>query len=540
MKKRLFSFMLVTLLSLSTMLGLSACAKDGFFIQQKKVDILAPNKIEALTDLDGFVASTFGNIALFSSTDTTGEKDIVKTKVYNGASQSFIIESVDTYNAVTKTYVTNQFTLHRDLEFTTIIEQKIDTEINGITQSIEVVLYNENAVEFARKTIEQEDYADEYDFYINSDLVRFDKKLYRVNKDGSIVLVFNDNDFAPFPIENDNLIKAGDYYSIEKISQQESSVDFYSTKDGKYVRTYYFDRTAIGKTSTILNDGKLLVQYIFEADNADRDYDYIVGADKKYNVETIIYNPKNGKEKEIDFDYIITDMFIKDEVFNLESYNFDNAGILIAIEDERIQSTLDLYYISNNGKVEKCKTYGDNVVDIIKLANNYKLVERQNGKTFLYNAKDKLVGEISISNNIIGSYFVVNDKLYDYDFNVVLDMKANEYAYEMSVGEKVVILSKETEKGENPYEYYYFDGTTATSIGFVRPSVLAGGVFYITTTNGDNGKIAFYNVNNAKIGEVSTENGLHTVAPVCYDLASGSQIISVGNLFYKLSVEIQK
>ncbi|MBQ8716508.1 MAG: hypothetical protein IJY43_01520, partial [Clostridia bacterium] len=207
------------------------------------------------------------------------------------------------------------------------------------------------------------------------------------------------------------------------------------------VTTYMLPSYVAGETEDFgiaLSNGNILVQYYVAADEMAEEYSFLmepeldmyIGPPMKYNLYSFLINAESGKVKELDLDYIVMHAFFKQAGDDSWYYNekIENVAYVIYIEDQRINFTPDaqkLVSLSNKGKVKGVIEPVDNMLgDLTQVATNRWTAANLAGQVFLLNEKGEVLGEVTKTTSATktASFFVLNNKIYDWDLNVKVDL----------------------------------------------------------------------------------------------------------------------
>ena len=197
-----------------------------------------------------------------------------------------------------------------------------------------------------------------------------------------------------------------------------------------------------------LNNGDALIQYkIYEGSFAE-EYTYAVG-NSRYTLQSYILDAKKGEMKEVDLDYVVEALYIRDNSWESISDlgmddGIENVALVQLIEDQRLDETKNHYrtaIVSNSGKikgiVEEIGTYEGMFPMITAISNNRWIIGNDAGQFFLFNEKGDALGEVtglytalqsSITEEeayLTAKYLVLDGKIYDWDLNVKYDLNAN-------------------------------------------------------------------------------------------------------------------
>lgn len=412
-------------LSVSTLLclivALTSCfgATASFTSFVQKDSYKAPPAAATMitqADIDGNYSSATNELVLFTKTEnllTTYTVYNIETgsKVWTGS------ESTNTNtNETTSTKYSVNFVSQWDNTWFYVTATKTTVTSTDTDTDVSYTLYTANGNQFAYMSGDEAK-APTYDR--NTDLINFDKKVYRINDAGTVSLAFELSAFKSIP---DVDYKAGNYY----IAEADDTYTFYDA-NLNFVSNYslpsYVDAEAF-----ILSNGNVLVQYTVEVDQFSDDYTFI-DDEVKYELTTLLVNAKNGKTTKLNYDYVIEECYAAKEVSEALGLNekIDNVAVLYRIEDQRINTSVvstTMASIGNNGKISKI--FGDYIDGMLPgmqpVANNRWKVMNTAEQTFVLDENGKVVGESTNIDKYNSFYFVIDNKVYDWNFNLVVDL----------------------------------------------------------------------------------------------------------------------
>jgi len=315
------------------------------------------------------------------------------------------------------------------------------TKVDGETVCFSVVFNYENNESFLYsakgKLIDTVEGTALFDYA--ADLIRFGDKCYRIDGNGAILYAFDYPALSDFP---KNMTKYdGFYYEFQNkaICIYDDELEFVS----RYTVPSYSDTPFF----TILEDGNILAQYIYESDSTSDDYDVIM-EDDKYNVKTELFRIKSGRVKTLKCNYILR-YAINLLVFPEEAREngidpsvFPVTGNAYRIENKQIDLNDIFIYINNNGKVKEFdKINGESITNVTCIDRDRYAIETKS-HTYLMNEKGDVMGDIS-SSNIHGKYLENpnNFTLYDSDLNPLFDFGEKSYSVHSAIGNNLWLYS---------------------------------------------------------------------------------------------------
>lgn len=260
-------------------------------------------------------------------------------------------------------------------------------------------------------------------------------------------------------------------YTEKYYYKYNSSEDILTIFDNHYtpISEYHFHDWAEDYDYYIFSDGYVLVQYLeLLPDDAEK-YELLTEG-KKYDIHHELINPKNGKIKSLDLDYLISDHQICPKDTGMDEYDMyaDSIKDIVTIqkiENKRLADLEETYAAESNGKLGICiSSYEGFQAGYWPLGNGYVVVLTRN-TCYLLNSKMKPVGEIGMSaiGDTTANYIVTEDGIYDYTLKRLVNLKEDQYknySIEDTVGNALLF----TETLEEPIvnedstvitEYYY-------------------------------------------------------------------------------------
>ena len=372
----------------------------------------------------GNYSSSEGDLAVFTKTEnllTSYNVFNVKTgaTVWSASDQA----NIDSDGSSATTYsveLVNQW----DTSWFYVTETVVKTTASDIKTTVTYTIYTAQGTRVASSS-EDDVAAPAYSKDI--DLISFANKVYRIDESGNIAAAIELGEFRKMPALD---IKAGEYYIHEN-----NNVFLVYDEELNIVSTYAAPSYADDVSYFVLSNGNILLQYGLEADPLSEDYT-ILEDGVKYDLVTLLIKASNGKAKELDFDYVILECLGRggavDELAESGvSDKIDNIAILYPIENNRVVASMNemiMASVSNNGKIES--TIGDLIEGmmpgIVPVANNRWEVANLAGQSFILNEKGKIVGESTNVDDYNANYFVINNKVYNWDFLEVCDLTPDE------------------------------------------------------------------------------------------------------------------
>lgn len=291
---------------------------------------------------------------------------------------------------------------------------------------------------------------------VEYDLLKADNNIYRLKDSG---------------LEKLNPVKVIDLEDIEYAS----GGYYYVEDDGNFI-VYNSNLNVIGRVlvpnraeSTFVNvlaNGNLVVQTIYEG-TAD-DYDVLVQGDY-FKYETQIYNVREVRLEDIDVNYLFQTIIPMEEIvlegMELEVEGIDNLGIGLEIIDKkandesaatRVFNVSNAFEVSSFEKFHTAQDY-DFTIPVAKdrfaliLVDGTVIIVNQYAETIVH------LAEFDID-DITSDYIITDDKIYDMNGKVVVDLAGDGYTLDY-VFNTNVMLRKET-----TFEKTYAGDSTPTTI----------------------------------------------------------------------------
>lgn len=274
----------------------------------------------------------------------------------------------------------------------------------------------------------------------NTQLLSFGTRYFHVDQDGNVGSEVSQVELAGIP---DFDTAAGDHY-----------YQFEGTR--AYIYNSQFDLIAEYKLPSyvqsvadyfhVLSNGNILAQYYIEEPEDSDDYNLFIDGHKATLV-TEIYNVKTLSARKINLDYIIIQSVTRKDFEDSMPFlneKIDNIAIGYEIQNMRIATDIKYISLSNNGVAKSVinETYmaqGMNMPELI--ADNRYIVSDNLGSTYILNQKGDVVGRINNATMFNEQNFVVNNKIYNFDCEMVYDAKSEGFTITKEYG-KCYIMSR--------------------------------------------------------------------------------------------------
>jgi len=337
------------------------------------------------------------------------------------------------------------------------------------------------------------------------DLIVIDTKVYRIAEDGTIAEAFEISALRALPTV---AIKAGDYYLALGSDYTISTYDAELNLTGYCQAPAY----AYGVRTMVLNNGNVLVQYKVAATWDAEDYSYIGGEGEKVILTSLLINPKNGKAKELDLDFVLITGTSRAEGgmefvdFDVLNEKIENVALVSYIVDERVVGSTSLgeeaafstntswIWLSNKGKDKgalDATVIGQATLPYAVCENRW-MVYTLTGEMYLIDEKGKTVAEISNVDEFNSAYLIADGKLFNMDGEMVYDYeKADLEFYDNETTNRGVFFSN-----EDSVITLYVNGESKTIIAKDadrRLLTVRDSFFVVEDNTGDDTKYEIYN-----------------------------------------------
>ena len=356
--------------------------------------------------------------------------------------------------------------------------------------------------------LSQED-GDEIIYNEDVDILVIGDSVYREKKGEIYITEYNDADVDSFEYT------AGGYYFAEKSGSEDLLV---YNKDLELIGKAKVPSYAYDNNILVLENGNVLIQYTYVADNYGDDYDFIDNG-TKYKLVTELFNAKSATQKEIKCEYIIaeqiTDKNFKDGVCIASVYEIKNKRIADSESDTLIAN------ISNNGKISVYNKAQKQLVNAYLemmpygnfIAGNYE------GREVLLDSKLNVIGTYDNVRWCGPDSYLADGKIYDYNGNVIIDLAKEDYEASVSTTYASLILTKKITYGANDQyttteRYLYRDAltgleliasTTTESSVTIKSTITVSNksIYYKVATTSDTRTITVYSANGDVLAEKS-------------------------------------
>lgn len=302
------------------------------------------------------------------------------------------------------------------------------------------------------------------------DLVRFEREVYRVEKNGTAKRAFALGAFAELPVFGEKV--ADHYYHVERDAL---GVDCWYVYDKEAALTaiYRVPTDAVDAHCFILSDGTLFSQYVTVEDASVTQYTYMK-AGIKYKLHHEVISVRTGEKTVIkDPDFYIADgedgIVSDDAILRARGLNasMENLAMGYLVQDHILDMnahTLKAALLSNRGKITSF--VGDIIPAMYKgdfhgVAKNRWVAHNLADEYFLLNEWGTVIGRFpslaATGETVMASrLFIHEKKIYNWDLALLYDMEENGITDFELVGSSVLMRKAEG-------EVLLFDGEKQTA-----------------------------------------------------------------------------
>ncbi len=436
-KTKFFSALTLVLMLLLT---LSSCGGGAFLNNinfDYKSDPVYTGATE-VTNISGTVAEYGNTLVYLYGTSSNG----------NGNTHS--LYNMDTGNVIFTQQITNAEAAHgksEEIKIYKIGAQDIYTIKKSNNYEFKSIsLHNQNGTPIATSKTESRVEI------ICNELIVFDNAIYALGKNGFEKTADLDGSFRALP-------STRDVDSMHVSKKYVYAIDGYDvtvyTKKGEFIYGYTAPSYAIGVTTMVLDNGKILVQYLNEIIGDGDKFDLIKNG-QKYDLVTQIIDPANGKIKNKNVDFLINSISSSYEISLSDNSNFKkdfngNIAFISPIEKSGYADTttgkfVELYndlkiradlsdVLDYDTGIEHIELVRDGVIVLLDDFDNLVFIKK-NGKKLATLKNDYL----RYSENFI----VTETAIYDYSMKPIYEFKKNDFKF-VSLSDTFVILRKNNE-----------------------------------------------------------------------------------------------
>ena len=449
--------------------------------------------IGALEDLS-FNNNT-DDLFYFSGTVGSDSSRYEKHVVYNMATDRVLYSGTE---STTKNIDVSLYRVYNDVVVFVVREHTWSTDNNGNAKNgsdaYYSVLFDADGYEIARTNTAAT-------AKIAGDTVYFNGACYRVHE-GRLCYEFDFSALKYFPTGAE--MYGDKYYDIT-----EGYIAVYNDHF-ELVSKYYYPGYVEEARSVVLENGNILVQFMYEADAYGDDYDFILsGEETKYHIETKLVDAKKGTAKDVDTEYVVM-YAVNADIYDEENDGFDRdafpvMGYGIRIENKRIsekERNIRILNIKNNGTIEEFEMIeGDVLSNAIYIADGRWYVATRS-RAFVMDSRGDIIFEVTNATRI-GKFFVGDGKVFDCDGNQLYDYSVNNYTiYNSGNNPDGAIIFKNS---DGDFLFYNGNGSPylIADVSEGKSVVAVGSSYFIVRESGNNVKTMYkvYNVNGGFVAE---------------------------------------
>ena len=328
------------------------------------------------------------------------------------------------------------------------------------------------------------------------------------------------------PAEYLEVTAGGDYYVLSY-----SDREVFLNKSFEPVYTYLHPSNVYENKMQqfVLDNGNLLVQYMVALPEDASSYDFY-GAEGssfegKFNLKSLLVNPKDGKETSLDFDGLVVEVKTETEERSYDdnqyAEGFENLVLVAPIIDKTFPTNYAHTYVAsltNAGKLEKIELVKDQGGNLpVMVAKDVYYLETRDGGAVILNAKGEVTKALNNTRlSYEGDYFIGSRAIYDTKLEQVFDLVENEATVIGAFSDSVFVRQK-TDDG---YKVIMFRGGEQETIYTFDEDDKADerAVFELcedfgyTLTDPDNEKINYYNASGDLIDSVDAALEVYAVS----------------------------
>ena len=432
MKRKLtISFLLCLVLICSIIL--SACG-SGNITDAKEVSILDILAEEP----DGKTQVSSLNALTINGNFVSGDGNFFYARKDDGTSVVYTVYDIRNFNAV-YTYTNNSqdeysfhsFDFYDGAEFFTLSLVKQSEFKTSLIYKDGTVVATENH--------EAEINGSEY-LFESFGLFTFDNDAYRQTDSGIKLIRKSEHGFTTF--NDDDIVICGEkYFWTDSFSN--ASIKHYVAYDTELnpVTEYKFPTYAVNTAIFKLSKDRVLIQYLVVVDSHSVDYALTMNG-TKYNIYQYVYNTEAKSETRIDLKGLVVGIMDVSKESSIKKNRVSSLASILPIRDKNLDTNGDLYNINENGSiVEKFITPNDlDLYNVTVLAKNrYSLQNAYVGASQIIDKSGKVYGSYdnyddvseTFTNDAVinDSFIIIDEVIYDFDFNKIYDIKNEDEVY---------------------------------------------------------------------------------------------------------------
>lgn len=354
---------------------------------------------------------------------------------------------------------------------------------------------------------------------VAADLVQLNEKCYRVSEGGDATVQFTSTGLGT-PMGTLGITDtAGGYYHAV-------TADSVTIYDGTMTPTAYWKAPSyvVGVNFFVLNGGNVLIQYQTDAAEDAKLYTYLNDAGNKKTVTTLVLKAKKGKVGRLASDFLFFNVRHRDsqteagrQMRSLLVDKITTVAYAAKITNRRIDASptgLGTYLLSDTGRVRgtlNATLTGQSRDVAVKLADDRFSVELKNGQTMLVTTNGEVLSEISSVVSATPSFLVTADKVFNYQMNVIYDLKENKMTVVRAYDGALVLKKNDADE----WHLMAANGQVTYLAGATNNKTLysAGNERYFVLHNNTDGKYEYYNESGAALftgdAVLTLEGGWH-------------------------------
>ncbi len=473
---------LLTAILLTVVMLMTSCASVGKVLNKKydvAADVYSSNVI--LSELTGYEPIEYnGEFILFRSTDGV----TVSNKVFSMNSATVVATFADTA-------FTYDIDLYEGLPVFTVTKTEVDINGEGGILDTTYTLYDSTGA-----SIVTTDYAPASPAAFGEVIV-YNFAAYDVAENGALTKACDVPEYLA--------LGGCDYFNDEYYYTLGNMITVYDHSFNA-VATWSFPQYADQSNSFVLNNGDILVQYVYTADEDAKKYDISTTADGesvKLNLESYIISANNGKAKKLKLDYFVQNVVTNYELYDKDAEKtenrftkkFENIAYIVPIVDKKIdlsEANVDIVLMNNKGKAKGSLKLLDGEATGLprKIGDDLYQVNTLTGGAIV-KGSGKLVKAYNNSLRRCGASFIGEVAIYDLELNVIYNLVENRAEVIGYVGDTVYVRAENDtgytvlsfRDGASTTLYTYNESDTSPALSF---SIVEGvGYKTVDSASGD-------------------------------------------------------
>ena len=517
---------LIAALVVLMLLTVTACSGGKVFsTKDYEVDEAHVYTTATKIDYDGYTYD--GSRANFVLLSLTGTNNLKTQVVYDIANKAELGKFIDAESATQQTkYTVSLYSYTPAMGENAIGYYVVETRVTTIATADVTYSYSLYQTDLIKTFDSDEQLVDVTSRRL--DVVTFGDELYRIGADGKLALLRAKNELA-FDVPDLDGKNGNDYYDVANnklyVYDSDLNLKFY----------YSIQQASQDLMVAPVDTNKYFVQYTVKKFDTDKDYDYFTdegGVLAKYDLVQKVVDAKSGSEKDVDTGLYIDLIVSRDNMgmlFNGIKKNINYIAIGNEIIDKQITIADDTKYfaIEKNGKlgVQLDGTIV-NEANFNIIANDRVVITDTLGRSYLYDFKEKLIGQVNNINENTNKYIVSDKAIYDLNLNKVFDIEEAKYEFDRLLGDNVVL----TEETDTAINYYLFDGEKKSfNVAAADLTFIDADLYYVKSDVGTGKAYTIYNSNMTTVVSVSVDAAININKLVQYD---DVKLVRMGDKFY--------